>query len=69
MPVDALFSEHPALIVTMAQAAKIKNGVQIKDWHFPDGTFRVYAEDGQFLALSDCKSTILTTIKSFYEVN
>ena len=69
MPVDAVFSMHPPLIVTMGQAAKLKNGAQIKDWQFRPGTYRVYAEDGEFLLLGRVENGGLTTIKSFFEVN
>lgn len=69
MPVDAVFSMHPPLIVTMGQAAKLKNGAQIKDWQFRPGTYRVYAEDGKFLLLGRVENGGLTTIKSFFEVN
>ena len=69
MPVDAVFSMHPPLIVTMGQAAKLKNGAQIKDWQFRPGTYRVYAEDGEFLLLGSVENGGLTTIKSFFEVN
>ena len=69
MPVDAVFSMHPPLIVTMGHAAKLKNGAQIKDWQFRPGTYRVYAEDGEFLLLGRVENGGLTTIKSFFEVN
>ena len=69
MPVDAAFLMHPPLIVTMGQAAKLKNGAQIKDWQFRPGTYRVYAEDGEFLLLGRVENGGLTTIKSFFEVN
>ena len=69
MPADALFAEVPPLIVTMGQAAKLKNGAQIKDWQFAPGTYRVYAEDGEFLLLGRVENRVLTTIKSFFEVN
>ena len=69
MPVDAVFSMHPPLIVTMGQAAKLKNGAQIKDWQFRPGTYRVYAEDGEFLLLGRVENGGLTTITSFFEVN
>ena len=69
MPVDAVFSAHPPLIVTMGQAAKLKNGAQVKDWQFNFGTYRVYAEDGEFLLLGRVENGVLTTIKSFFEVN
>ena len=69
MPVDAVFAAHPPLIVTLGQAAKLKNGAQVKDWQFQPGTYRVYAEDGEFLLLGRVEGGILTTIKSFFEVN
>ena len=69
MPVDAIFAEHPPLIVTMGQAGKLKNGAQIRDWQFKPSTYRVYAEDGEFLLLGRVENGILTTIKSFFEVN
>ena len=69
MPVDAVFAAHPPLIVTLGQAAKLKNGAQVKDWRFQPGTYRVYAEDGEFLLLGRVEGGVLTTIKSFFEVN
>ena len=68
MPVDALFSRHPALIVTMGQAARIRNGADVRDRSFPDGTFRVYAEDGNFLMLGRSEGGTLSVIKIFFEV-
>ena len=68
MPVDALFAQHPALIVTLAQAARIKNGADVRDRSFPDGTFRVYAEDGSFLMLGRSEGGTLSVIKNFFEV-
>lgn len=69
MPVDAIFADHPPLIVTLAQSAKLKNGAPVKDWRFPSGVFRVYAEDGEFLLLGQVERGVLRTIKSFFEVN
>ena len=68
MPVDALFSQYPPLIVELGQAEKLRHGAQIKDWHFAPGTYRVYSITGEFLLLGKVENTILTTIKSFFEV-
>ena len=57
------------LLVTLGQAAKLKNGAQVRDWQFRPGTYRVYAEDGEFLLLGRVENGLLTTIKSFFEVN
>lgn len=69
LPVDSLFSQHPPLIVTMPQAARLRHGAQVRDWHFSDGIYRVYDETGEFLLLGRVQAQILTTIKSFFEVD
>ena len=68
LPVDALFAAYPPLIVTMAQAEKLRHGAEIRDWQFKDGTYRVFAEDGAFLLLGEVTKNTLKTIKSFFEV-
>ena len=68
LPVDALFSKFPPLIVELGQAEKLRHGAQVKDWHFAPGTYRVYSITGEFLLLGEVKNTVLTTIKSFFEV-
>lgn len=68
MPVDALFSSYPPLIVELGQAEKLRNGASIKDWHFAPGTYRVYDLMGEFLLLGRVENGVLTTIKSFFEV-
>lgn len=68
MPVDALFARHPALIVTLAQAGRIRNGADVRDRSFADGTYRVYAEDGSFLMLGQATGGTLRVIKNFFEV-
>ena len=68
MPVDALFSQYPPLIVELWQAERLRHGAQVKDWHFAPGTYRVYSVTGEFLLLGTVENTILTTIKSFFEV-
>ena len=65
---DALFAEHPACIVTLGQAARIRNGADVADRSFADGLCRVYTETGEFLALARCESGVLHTVKSFFEV-
>ena len=68
MPVDALFSHYPPLIVELGQAEKLRHGAQVKDWHFAPGTYRVYSITGEFLLLGKVENTVLSTIKSFFEV-
>lgn len=69
LSVDSLFSQHPSLIVTLTQAQKLRCGAQVRDWHFSPGTYRVYSETGEFLLLGRVEGGVLTTIKSFFEVD
>ena len=65
--VDSLFREHPAVTLTAKQEIRCRNGnaFSVK---LPDGTFRVYSQNGEFLALSKVKGGVMSTIKSFFEV-
>lgn len=69
LPVDAVFSQYPALIVTLAQATRVRNGAEVRDREFPDGMCRVYSETGEFLMLGKVSAHTLHTVKNFFEVN
>lgn len=69
LPVDAIFSQYPALIVTLAQAARVRNGAEVRDREFSDGMCRVYSETGEFLMLGEVSAHTLRTVKNFFEVN
>ncbi len=66
-PVDTMFASHPALKLTEKQARLAKNGNAFNE-HCPDGKYRVYAPDGEFLALCSAENGRVSTIKSFFEV-
>ena len=68
IPVDSLFSEHPAIGFSAAQTAKLKCG-NILNVSAKNGTYRVYGENGDFLALANVSAGKLKTIKSFFEVD
>lgn len=68
IPVDSLFSEHPAIELSAAQTAKLKCG-NILSVSAKNGTYRVYGENDDFLALADISAGKLKTIKSFFEVD
>ena len=68
IPVDSLFSEHPAIGFSAAQTAKLKCGNILK-LSAKNGTYRVYGENGDFLALANVSAGKLKTIKSFFEVD
>ena len=66
-PVDTMFASHPKLKLNEKQARLVKNGNAFTDT-CADGTYRVYAPDGEFLALCKAEGGKVSTIKSFFEV-
>lgn len=69
LPVDALFAGRPIVLLKDARAEKaLRNGMDVKFDAGREGECRVYAENGEFLALCREEGGILKTIKSFFEV-
>ena len=66
-PVDTMFASHEKLRLNEKQARLVKNGNAFAS-DCPDGTYRVYAPDGEFLALCRAEDGKVSTIKSFFEV-
>ena len=66
-PVDTMFASYQALHLTEKQARLVKNGNAFSA-SCADGTYRVYAPDGEFLALCKAENGKVSTIKSFFEV-
>lgn len=66
-PVDSLFAHVPAVTLTPKQELRCRNGnafsVQI-----PDGTYRAYSQNGDFLMVAEVRSGVMSTIKSFFSV-
>ena len=68
LPVDTYFAGYPDLVADLEQEKRIRNGAALPMPALADGRYRVYSQDGTFLALSQGENGILTTVKSFYEV-
>ena len=66
-PVDTMFASHEKLSLNEKQARLVKNGNAFAS-ACADGTYRVYAPDGEFLALCRAENGQVKTIKSFFEV-
>ena len=66
-PVDTMFASHEKLRLNEKQARLVKNGNAFAS-DCADGTYRVYAPDGEFLALCRAEGGKVSTIKSFFEV-
>lgn len=69
LPVDTLFAAYPAVTVNASAEKKLCNGAPVKAPTQPDGCCRVYSEQGEFLLLGRVTGGVLTTVKSFFEVN
>ena len=67
LPVDSMFRQYPAVNLTEKQEKCCRNGVSFT-CNLAEGTYRVYAQNGEFLALSHMVEGKLTTIKSFWAV-
>ena len=67
LPIDTLFAGYTKLSVDADSEKKLKNGCIINT-SSPDGRFRVYSEDGEFLRLGDVKDGVMKTVKNFFEV-
>jgi len=66
--VDAYFSTYPSLTVDASVEKKIRNGMTVVLPKLVPGQYRVYGQDGSFLALCRAEQGKLFTVKSFFEV-
>ena len=66
-PVDSMFCNYPEVTLTPKQEIRCRNGNSFSI-ALSDGTYRVYGQNGEFLALSRVSAGIMSTIKSFFEV-
>ena len=67
LPTDSLFQEHPAVTVGEKDGTRVKNGSFFR-LDRPDGYYRLYGENGEFLALARVAGGTCRTVKSFFEV-
>ena len=66
-PVDSMFTQYPAVTLTAKQETRCRNGNSFSI-DLKDGTYRAYGKNGEFLMLAKVGSGIMSTIKSFFEV-
>ena len=69
LPVDSLFQACSAVTLTEGEARLCRNGNAFPRPGLPDGEYRVYGPDGEFLMLGRCSGGALSTIRSFFEVD
>ena len=66
-PVDSMFTQYAAVTLTPNQEKRARNGGAFSIT-LPDGTYRAYAQSGEFLMLAKVEAATMSTIKSFFEV-
>ena len=65
-PVDTCFSEYDAVELAGRALFKAQNGSPFPCPNVPDGTYRFYGPDGDFLLLGRCEAGTGRTVKSFF---
>jgi tRNA pseudouridine55 synthase len=66
-PVDSCFAPFPAVTIGGKALFRAKNGNPFP-WDAPEGLYRVYGPEGDFLLLGECRGGTMYTKKSFFEV-
>lgn len=67
LPLDTLFADRKSLTLTAPQTERIRCGGTFSADQ-PEGEYRFYGPEGEFLALGKVDGGIAAAIKSFYEV-
>ena len=66
-PVDSMFAGFPAVTLSPRQELRCRNGNAFSV-SMEAGTYRAYGASGEFLMLAEVKDGVMSTIKSFFEV-
>ena len=66
-PVDTMFRNYPEVRLTPNQEKRCRNGASFSV-KMADGTYRAYSQTGEFLMLAKVEEGVMSTIKSFYDV-
>ena len=66
-PVDTMFRNYPAVTLSEKQALRCRNGNSFSV-KLEEGTYRAYDKDGEFLMLAKVEDGVMSTVKSFFEV-
>ena len=66
-PVDSMFRSYPSVTLSANQEKRCRNGNSFSVQMEP-GTYRAYSKTGEFLMLAKVEDGVMSTIKSFFEV-
>ena len=65
--VDTMFRNYPEVKLTPNQEKRCRNGNSFTV-NLAEGTYRAYSQSGEFLMLAKVEDSVMSTIKSFFEV-
>ncbi len=65
--VDTMFRGYPGVKLTANQEKRCRNGNAFSVT-LPGGTYRAYSQSGEFLMLAKVEGGVMSTIKSFFDV-
>ena len=65
--VDTMFRGYPGVKLTVNQEKRCRNGNAFSV-SLPGGTYRAYSQSGEFLMLAKVEDDVMSTIKSFFDV-
>ena len=65
--VDTMFRGYPGVKLTVNQEKRCRNGNAFSV-SLPGGTYRAYSQSGEFLMLAKVEDGVMSTIKSFFDV-
>jgi tRNA pseudouridine55 synthase len=67
LPIESVFSEYETTAASAENELKIRNGSPY-ECRMPEGRYRVFGENGDFLMLGEVRDAVMYTVKSFFEV-
>ena len=67
-PVDSMFRNYPEVVLSANQEKRCRNGNSFS-MQLEPGTYRAYSKAGEFLMLAKVEDGVMSTIKSFFEVD
>ena len=66
-PVDSMFTSYEKVVLTENQEKRCRNGNSFSV-KLPDGTYRAYGKNDEFLMLAKVENGVMSTVKSFFSV-
>ena len=66
-PVDSMFVKYEKVTLTENQEKRCRNGNSFSV-NLPDGTYRAYGKNEEFLMLAQVENGVMSTVKSFFSV-